>query len=82
LQQGKLHYTKVNEVLKVENLEQQHQLLEGVISQDLSVNNIHVKVKTLRPAKGTIDELGEVPLPQRLTIITQQLKKAKVWDEP
>ena len=84
LQQGKLHYTKVNEILKVKDLKQQRQLLEKAIAQDLSVSDIQAKVKVLRQAKGldTASESGEVPLPQRLTIVTQQLKKAKVWDDP
>jgi len=84
LQQGKLHYTKVNEILKVKDLEQQRQLLEKAISEELSVNEIQTEVKALRQAKPTSDaaEPGEISLPQRLTIVTQQLKKAKVWDDP
>jgi len=84
LQQGKLHYTKVNEILKVKDPEQQRQLLEKAISEELSVNEIQTEVKALRQAKPTSDaaEPGEISLPQRLTIVTQQLKKAKVWDDP
>ncbi|MBM0745387.1 ParB/RepB/Spo0J family partition protein (plasmid) [Phormidium sp. CLA17] len=84
LQQGKLHYTKVNEVLKVKDTNQQRQLLELAISQELSVSEIQAEVKTLRQAKVPLDvaEPDEIPLPQRLTIVTQQLKKAKVWNDP
>lgn len=84
LQQGKLHYTKVNEILKVKDLEQQRLLLEQAIAQELSFNEIQAKVKALRQSKVPTDasELSEVPIPQRLTIVTQQLKKAKVWDDP
>jgi len=84
LQQGKLHYTKVNEILKVKDLEQQQQLLEKVIAQELSVSDVQAEVKALRQPKTVSDsgEAGELPLPQRLTLVTQQLKKAKVWDDP
>ena len=84
LQQGKLHYTKVNEILKVKDLEQQRQLLEKAIAQELSVNDVQAEVKALRQTKAVSDggETGGVSLPQQLTLVTQQLKKAKVWDDP
>ena len=84
LQQGKLHYTKVNEILKVKDPEQQQQLLEKAIAQELSVNDVQAEVKVLRQAKAVSDgsETGAVSLPQQLTLVTQQLKKAKVWDDP
>jgi len=83
LQQGKLHYTKVNEILKVKDLEQQQQLLAEAIAQDLSVSDIQARVKAFRQVQGATDlESGELPLAQRLTLVTQQLKKAKVWDDP
>lgn len=84
LQQGQLHYTKVNEILKVKDSEQQQQLLEKAIAQELSVNDVQAEVKALRQTKAVSDgsEMGEVSLPQRLTLVTQQLKKAQVWDDP
>ena len=84
LQQGKLHYTKVNEILKIKDQEQQKQLLERAITQELSVNDVQAEVRSLRQAKTTSDaaDPGEIPLPQRLTIVTQQLKRAKVWNDP
>ncbi len=84
LQQGKLHYTKVNEILKVKDPEQQQQLLQKAIAQELSVNDVQAEVKVLRQAKAVSDsgEEGELPLPLQLTLVTQQLKKAKVWDDP
>jgi ParB family chromosome partitioning protein len=84
LQQGQLHYTKINEILKVKDPEQQHELLELAIDQELSVSDIQARVKALRQKKATLNAPGadEVSLSQRLTTITQQLKKAKVWDDP
>lgn len=84
LQQGNLHYTKVNEILKVKDPEAQRQLLEQAIAQNLSVSQVQAEVQALRQAKtmAEVTEPAMVPLPQRLTLVTQQLKKAKVWDDP
>nr|WP_228035454.1 ParB/RepB/Spo0J family partition protein [Oculatella sp. LEGE 06141] len=78
LQQGKLHYTKVNEILKVKDPKQQRQLLELAIAQNLSVNDIQAEVKAIRQETAETDDV----LPQRITSITQQLKKKKVWNDP
>jgi ParB family chromosome partitioning protein len=84
LQQGKLHYTKVNEILKVKDPEQQRWLLEQAVSRELSVNEIQAEVKNLRQSKAALQtaKRDEIPLSQRLTFITQQIKKAKVWEDP
>lgn len=57
---------------------------QKTIAQALSVNDVQVEARALRQAKGITDgaEAGELPLPQRVTQVTQQLKKAKVWDDP
>jgi ParB family transcriptional regulator, chromosome partitioning protein len=84
LQEGKLHYTKVNEILKVKDLGQQQQLLAQTIAKGLSVSDIQSQVKAIRQPKATSDgsKSSVVPLPQRLTQVIQQIKKGKVWDDP
>lgn len=84
LQHGKLHYTKVNEILKVKDPEQQRELLESALAEDLSVSDIQSRVKELRQGKSDQDlvEPDEVPTSQRLTLVTQQIRKAKVWNDP
>ncbi len=84
LQQGKLHYTKVNEILKVKHPEQQRELLETALAKDLSVSDIQSQVKELRRGRSDQDlvEPDEMPTSQRLTFVTQQIRKAKVWDDP
>lgn len=84
LQQGKLHYTKVNEILKVKNPEQQRELLERAITDDLSVDQIQVWVKELRQVPSNEAPLtsGELPTSQRFTVVTQQVRKAKIWNDP
>ena len=78
LQHGKLHYTKVNEILKVKDLIQQQELLEAAVAGNLSIDEIQTRVKALRPAKA--EKL--VNLSQRLVIVPKQLKQAKVWEDP
>jgi len=84
LQQGKLHYTKVNEILKVKNPEQQRELLESALAEDLSVSDIQVRVKELRQGRNSevLLEPDEIPTSQRLTLVTQQIRKAKIWTDP
>jgi len=78
LQQGKLHYTKVNELLKVKDSTQQQELLEFAITHNLSIDQIQERVKSLRPVKAEKPML----LSQRLSVIPKQLKQAKVWEDP
>ncbi len=84
LQQGKLHYTKVNEILKVRQPDQQQELLDQVLAEDWSVNEIQAKVKALRQGHKPEGEQPIAPLSssQRLTLVTQQIRKAKVWNDP
>jgi ParB family chromosome partitioning protein len=78
LQQGKLHYTKVNEILKVKNLGQQQELLELAVTDGLSIDQIQSRVKALRPTKTE----KPMDLSQRLVAVPKQLKQAKVWEDP
>lgn len=78
LQQGKLHYTKVNEILKVKDPTQQQELLEFAITHNLSIDQIQERVKSLRPVKAE----KPMVLSQRLSVIPKQLRQAKVWEDP
>ncbi|MBD2093302.1 ParB/RepB/Spo0J family partition protein [Microcoleus sp. FACHB-1515] len=78
LQQGKLHYTKVNEILKVKDADLQQQLLQEATEQELSFDQLQEKVKALRPVR--IEK--PIDLPQRLVAVPRQLKQAKVWTDP
>ncbi|MBW4661417.1 MAG: ParB/RepB/Spo0J family partition protein [Drouetiella hepatica Uher 2000/2452] len=77
-QQGKLHYTKVNEILKVKDPVQQQELLESALAGNLSIDQIQERVKTLRSTKP--EKLMD--LPQRLVMVPRQLKQAKIWENP
>lgn len=78
LRQGKLHYTKVNEILKVKDLAQQQELLELAVADGWSIDQIQERVKALRPTKTE----KQMDLLTRLVAVPKQLKQAKVWEDP
>lgn len=81
LRQGKLQYTKVNEILKLKSVEQQQVLLEEVLTANLSIEEIRQRVKELRPSKSLTQE--QLPnFSERLTSVTRAIKQAKVWHDP
>ncbi|MBD2184569.1 ParB/RepB/Spo0J family partition protein [Planktothrix sp. FACHB-1355] len=80
LRQGKLQYTKVNEILKLKSLSQQEALLNEAIEANLSVEEIRQRVREMRPAKGGKEQSPN--LSERLTSVTRAIKQAKVWHDP
>ncbi|MFB2897785.1 ParB/RepB/Spo0J family partition protein [Aerosakkonemataceae cyanobacterium BLCC-F50] len=80
LRQGKLQYTKVNEILKLKSVEQQEALLDEVIAANLSVEEIRQRVRELRPSKTAKQQSPN--LSERLTSVTRAIKQAKIWDDP
>lgn len=78
LQQGQLHYTKINEILKVKDPTEQQELLRAAVACNLSIDQIQERVKALRPAKAK----KLMNLPERLVAIPKRLKQAQVWEDP
>lgn len=85
LQQGKLSYTKVNEVLKVKDPEQQRHLLNEAIAANLSVDAIQARVKELRQSQK-LDEAKKIAEPARvsarLSSASRAVKRANLWKDP
>lgn len=85
LQQGKLSYTKVNEVLKVKDPEQQKHLLNEAIAANLSVDAIQARVKELRQSQK-LEESRTAADPDRaaarLSAASKAVKRAKLWQYP
>ncbi|GAB4440157.1 MAG: ParB/RepB/Spo0J family partition protein [Cyanobacteria bacterium J069] len=85
LQQGKLSYTKVNEVLKVKDPEQQRHLLHEAIAANLSVDSIQARVKELRQTQSQLQKV-EITEPDRasarLSFVSKAIKRAKFWQDP
>jgi ParB family transcriptional regulator, chromosome partitioning protein len=82
LQAGKLHYTKVNEILKVKDPEQQELLLKEVVEKDLSIGEIQECVKDLRSASKQSLEGTKISIDKRLLAVSRQIEKTKVWQDP
>ncbi len=81
LREGKLHYTKVNEVLRVKDTEQQRQLLKDAIAQELSVDAIQAQVKVLRQGYDVSSTAPNQALLMQLKGLPQRLKKAHVLED-
>lgn len=80
LQQGRLSYTKVNEVLKVKDPVRQKQLLDEAVKHNLSVDTIQQKVKSLRQSNKQ-DEVPEA-ISTKLMAVVKAVKKTKIWQDP
>jgi ParB family chromosome partitioning protein len=84
LQQGKLSYTKVNEILKVKEPEHQRHLLNEAIAANLSVDAIQARVKELRQSQK-LEESGTTAEPDRaaarLSAASKAVKRAKLWQD-
>lgn len=75
LHQGKLHYTKVNEILKVKDPDQQEELLEEALRENLSVEELKARVKELKPGSSASTHT----VLYRLAAITRVVKRRKLW---
>lgn len=85
LQQGKLSYTKVNEVLKVKDPEHQRHLLNEAIAANLSVDAIQARVRELRRSQR-LKESKKTAEPERaavrLAAASKAIKRTKLWQDP
>ena len=79
LRQGKLEYTKARAIAKVKDREQRQLVLNQAIEQNLSLEKIRALIKFVCSNDSPALEQS---LPQRLTIITKQIKKTKAWSDP
>ena len=80
LREGKMEYTKARTIARVKDEQQRDELLEQAIAQNLSLNEIKVRVKELKPDSDSEATLEQV-LVSRMTEITKRLKKSKAWNE-
>lgn len=81
LRSGKIEYTKAMEIAKVKDDQQRQHLLEEVIVEELSLNEIKDRVKLLqRPLQSPL-AAEESSIEQRVEDALKQFKKAKVWED-
>jgi len=78
LRQGKLEYTKARAIARVKDGQQREELLERVLTQNLSLSEIKARLKELKPETAASTEQVLV---DRMAEITKRLKKSTVWSE-
>ncbi|HEY9880013.1 MAG TPA: chromosome partitioning protein ParB, partial [Leptolyngbyaceae cyanobacterium] len=79
LHQGHLEYTKAQAIARLKDKQQRAELLELVVSEDLSLAEVKARVKALKTAAAPSSEVSVI---DRLNSISKQLKKSKVWENP
>jgi len=80
LQQGKIAYTKAQAIARIKDEQQRDELLKQAITQNLSLNEIKVRIKEAKP-DAEVETTPEQLLVGRMTEITRRLKQSKAWNE-
>ena len=81
LRVGKIEYTKAKEINKLKDGEVRKKLLEEVIKDNLSLEQIRQKIKELQQKDPDTGNSEPLPLKQQVDDAFRQLKKSKVWDD-
>lgn len=78
IRQGKLEYTKARMIARIKDADQREAILEEVIAQELSLNQIRERIKATLPVTSI-----EIPtLKQRMQNISRCFQKTKFLDNP
>ncbi len=78
IRQGKLEYTKARMIARIKNADQREAILEEVIAQELSLNQIRERIKAI--LLGTSIETPT--LKQRMQNISRRFQRTKFLDNP
>ncbi|WGV29079.1 ParB/RepB/Spo0J family partition protein [Halotia branconii] len=82
LSQGKIAYTKAQAIARIKNKNERQAILEDVISNNLSLNQIKERILNLN-SNTTGSEIEEnIAYQDRLKAISIKAKRAKAWDNP
>jgi ParB family transcriptional regulator, chromosome partitioning protein len=81
LREGKLAYTKAQSIARIKDDAQRQDLLEQVLSQDLSLVQIREQVTQINTA-AQVEDPTAPNFRVRVDDICRRVKKAKVWTEP
>ena len=79
---GRLSYTKARAIARVKGQQERQELLNAAISEDLSLNQIKDRIKSLQSASSTLDEGQPLSLKSRMDKAIAKIKKSKIWDDP
>jgi ParB family chromosome partitioning protein len=82
LRSGRLSYTKARAIARVKGQLERQELLDAAISEDLSLNEIKDRIKSLQPTNVTLDEGQPASLKSRVDKAYAKIKKSKIWDDP
>lgn len=85
LREGKLHYTKVDAILRVKDARVQHQLLKEAIAQNLSVDDIQRRVKQYKASQMVLEEKELSPRQKNRQLfrnVEAQLQEQDLWEDP
>jgi len=82
LRQGRLSYTKARAIARLKDPQERQKLLESAITDDLSLNEIKERLKSLQFANATLDEGQPRSLKSRMDKAYTKIKKSKIWDDP
>ena len=82
LREGRLSYTKARAIARVKEPQERQKLLEAAITEDLSLNEVKDRIKSLEFAKATLDEGQPRSLKSRMDKAYAKIKKSKIWDDP
>ena len=82
LREGRLSYTKARAIARLKDPQERQKLLEAAITEDLSLNEIKDRIKSLQEAKGSLQEEQPPSLKSRMDKAYTKIKKSKIWDDP
>ncbi|RMF67337.1 MAG: ParB/RepB/Spo0J family partition protein [Cyanobacteria bacterium J069] len=81
LREGKLEYTKARAIARIKDEQHQDELLQQAIAQNLSLNEIKVRIKAVKPDTDQLEATPEQAWISRMSEITKRLKKSKDWGD-
>jgi ParB family transcriptional regulator, chromosome partitioning protein len=80
LREGKLEYTKARTIARVKDEKSQNEILEQAILENLSLNEIKIRIRKLFQDTKTVKTPEKIVL-SRFAEISKQFKGSKVWNE-
>ena len=82
LREGRLSYTKARAITRVKGQQERQDLLNAAIAEDLSLNAIKERLKSLQEAKRSLQEEQPPSMKSRMEKAYTKIKKSKIWDDP
>lgn len=83
LRSGKLEYTKAKVIAQIKDEPERTRLLTEAIDNHLSLSQIKEKIKAiqLQPSASPPSQTA-TELPERLKVVTQRIRKTRIWSDP